>query len=83
MRSFIKNGLINTRNKNMSTFDYRYEADNGDTITMKGTVKNNIADFTIERTKANGHCCSAVPVYGMPLTNMCREEIAGIAVESL
>ena len=83
MRSFIKNCLVNTRNKNMTTFDYQYENDNGDTITVKGAVKNNIADFTIERTKADGHRCSAVPVYGMPLTNKCIEEIAELAVENL
>ena len=45
MRNFIKNGLVNTRNKNMKTFDYQYETDDGDIISMKGNVKNGMADF--------------------------------------
>lgn len=83
MRNFIKNGLINTRNKNMKTFDYQYECNDGDIITMKGSVKNGNADFVIERTKANGHICSSVPVYEMPLTDKCIEQIIEIAVEAL
>lgn len=83
MRNFIKNGLVNTRNKNMKTFDYQYETDNGDIIFMKGNVKNGMADFEIIRTKANGHRCSSVPVFQMPLTDELINNIAEIAVESL
>jgi len=83
MRSFIKNGLVNTRNKNLKTFDYQYECDNGDVISMKGTVKNGVTDFEITRTRANGHRCSSVPVQGMPLTDDCIEKIIEIAVEAL
>lgn len=83
MRNFIKNGLVNTRNKNMKTFDYQYETDDGDIITMKGNVKNGIADFEIIRTKVNGHRCSSVPVFQMPLTDELINNITEIAVESL
>ena len=83
MRNFIKNCLVNTRNKNMTTFDYRYEVDNGDTITVKGTVKNGNADFTIERTKSDGHRCSAIRVFEMPLTDTCITQIEELAVENL
>lgn len=82
MRNFIKNGLVNTRNKNMKTFDYQYECDDRDIITMKGSVKNGKADFVIERIKADGHICSSVPVYEMPLTDKCIEQVI-IAVEAL
>ncbi len=83
MRDFIKNGLVNTRNKNMKIFDYQYESDNGDIISMKGNVKNGMADFEIIRTKANGHRCSSVPVFQMPLTDELINNIAEIAVENL
>lgn len=83
MRNFIKNGLVNTRNKNIKTFDYQYESDNGDIISMIGNVKNGMADFEIIRTKANGHRCSSVPVFQMPLTDELINNIADIAVESL
>lgn len=86
MRDFIKNELINTRNKNMKTFAYQHTCtgyNNGDVISMKGTVKNNCADFEITRTKANGDRCSSVPVYGMPLTDDCISQIVEIALEAL
>lgn len=83
MRNFIKNGLINTRNKNMKTFEYQYERDDRDIITMKGNVKNGNADFVIERIKPDGHICSSVPVYEMPLTDKCIKQIIEIAVEAL
>lgn len=83
MKKFIKYSLINTRNKHMATFDYQYERDDGDIISLKGHVNDNIADFEITRTKANGHKCSSVPVQGMPLINKCINEIAEIAVEAL
>lgn len=83
MRNFIRNELVNTRNNNMKTFSYQYECDDGDVITMKGSVKNENADFVIERTKANGHTCSSVPVYEMPLTDKCIEHIVEIAVAAL
>lgn len=83
MKNFIKNGLANTRNKNMKTFDYQYKSDNGDIISMKGSVKNGMADFEIIRTKANGHRCSSIPVFQMPLTDELINNIAGIAVENL
>lgn len=83
MKNFIKNGLVNTRNKNMKIFNYQYELDNGDIITMTGIVKNSNADFTIARTKSDGHKCSSIPVYQMPLTDKCMHEIAELAVENL
>ncbi len=83
MRNFIKNCLVNTRNKNIKTFDYQYENDNGDTITVKGIVENNNATFTISRTKANGHNCSNIPVVEMPLTDNCISQIVELAVENL
>lgn len=83
MRNFIRNTLVNIRNKNMKTFDYQYERDDGDTIIVKGCVKNENADFVIERIKANGHRCSSIPVYDMPLTDKCIEQIIEIAVEGL
>ena len=83
MRSFIKNALVNTRNKNMKTFDYQYENDNGDTITVKGSVENNNATFTISRTKDDGHNCSSIPVVEIPLTDECISQIVELAVENL
>lgn len=83
MRNFIKNALVNTRNKNMKTFDYQYECDDGDIISVKGIVENNNATFTISRTKADGHRCSSVPVQEMPLTDTCISQIVEIAVEAL
>ena len=83
MRNFIKNTLVNTRNNNMKTFDAQYKRDDGDTISMKGNVENDIANFEIKRTKANGHRCSSVPVFGMPLTDNCISQIAEIAAEAL
>ncbi len=83
MRNFIKNALVNTRNKNMKTFDYQYEHDNGDIITINGNVKNGNATFTISRTKANGHNCSNIPVFEMPLTDTCINQIVELAVENL
>ena len=83
MRNFIKNGLVDTRAKNMKTFDYQNSCDDGDIITMKGSVKNGNTDFTIARTKSDGHICSSIPVYQMPLTDNCINEIAEFAVENL
>lgn len=83
MRNFIKNCLVNTRNKNMKTFDYQYECDDKDIISVKGNVENNVANFEITRTKANGHKCSSVPVQRMPLTDTCISQIVEIAVEAL
>ena len=83
MRNFIKNCLVNTRTKNLKTLDYHYETDDGDTITVKGIVKNDNATFTISRTKANGHKCSSIPVQEMPLTDNCISQIVELAVENL
>lgn len=83
MRNFIKNTLVNTRNNNMKTFDAQYKRNDGDIISMKGNVENDITNFEITRTKANGHRCSSVPVLGMPLTDDCISQIAEIAVEAL
>ena len=83
MRNFIKNCLVNTRNKSMKTFDYKYEKDNGDTITVKGVVKNSNANFIISRTKTDGHNCSNIPVVEMPLTDNCINQIVELAVENL
>lgn len=83
MRNFIKNALVNTRNKNMKTFDYQYEDDNGDSITLKGIVENNNATFTISRTKTNGHNCNDIPITKMPLTDDCIIQIVKFAVENL
>ena len=83
MRNFIKNALVNTRNKNMKTFGYHYECDNKDIISVKGNVENEVANFKITRTKGNGHRCSSVPVQGMPLTDTCINQIVEIAVEAL
>lgn len=83
MRNFIKNCLVNTRNNNMKTFDYQYECDDKDIISVKGNVENNVANFEITRTKANGHKCSSVPVQRMPLTDTCISQIVEIAVEAL
>lgn len=83
MRNFITNGLINVRNKNMIDFDYQYERDDGDIISMKGSVCDGNASFIIERTKADGHKCSTVMAQQMPLTDKAINEIAEIAVEAL
>lgn len=83
MRNFIKNALVNTRNKNMEKFDYQYECEDKSIIRMKGIVENGNADFIITRTKADGHRCSSVPVYQMSLTDKCINEIVELAVESL
>jgi len=83
MRNFIKNCLVNTRNKNMKTFDYQYECDDGDIISVKGNVENEVANFEIARTKANGHRCSSVPVQEMPLTDEWIGKIVDIAIEAL
>ena len=83
MRNFIKNCLVNTRNKNMKTFDYEYECDDGDIISVKGNVENSVADFEITRTKSNGHRCSSVPVFKMPLTDELINKIVEKAIESL
>ncbi len=83
MRSFIKNALVNIRNKNIKTFDYQYKCDDGDIISVKGNVENEVANFEITRIKANGHRCSSVPVQGMPLTDECISKIVEISVEAL
>jgi hypothetical protein len=83
MRDFIKNKLSEVRDKKLNSFDYQYKCDDGEIISMKGTVKDGRADFEITRTKANEHCCSRVPVFGMPLTTEYFTEIAKIAVEAL
>lgn len=83
MGNFIKNGLVNARNKNMKTFDYHRECNDGDVVSMKGTVENDAADLEITRTKANGHRCSSVLVQGMPLTDEWISKIVEIAAESL
>lgn len=83
MRDFIKSTLIEVREKDMKTFDTQYKRDNGDFISIKGSVNDGNADFVIARKQENGHTCSSVPVYGMPLTDKCIVEIAEIAVEAL
>ena len=83
MKDFIRNGLINTRNKNMKNFNYQYKCDDGDIISMVGNVKKGIANFEITRTKANGHRCSSVPVSQMPLTDETINKVVEIAVENL
>lgn len=83
MRDFIINNLIDVRNNKKKIFDYQYKSDDGDIISMNGTIKYGKADFIIERIKANGHKCSAVPVYQMLLTDNMIVEIAEIAVEAL
>lgn len=83
MKNFIKNGLINARNKNNKTFDFQYERDDGDIISMKGSICDGNASFIIERTKVDGHKCSAVTVHQMPLTDKLINEIAEIAAEAL
>lgn len=84
MRNFIKNALVNTRNKKMEKFDYQYELDDGDIIHLTGNVSSNgNADFTITRTRPNGHICSSIPVYQMTLIDKCINEIVEFAVENL
>ena len=83
MRNFIKNCLVNTRNKNMKTFNYQYECNDKDIISVKGNVENEVANFEITRTKANGHRCSSVPVQGIPLTDDMISQIVEIAIEAL
>lgn len=83
MKNFIKNKLIDARNKNDINFDYQYERDDGNIISMKGNKCDGNASFTIERTKVNGHKCSAVNVYEMPLTDELINKIAEMAVEPL
>ena len=67
----------------MKTFDYQYECDGKDIISVKGSVENNNATFTISRTKANGHNCSNISVVEMPLTDNCISQIVELAVENL
>ncbi len=83
MKNFIKNRLKNVRNKNNINFDYQYERDDGDIISMKGSICDGNASFIIERTKVDGHKCSAVTADQMPLTDKLINEIAEIAVEAL
>lgn len=81
LREFVKNSLIKARSGNETEFFYQYESNNG-LFILKGTVKNGIADFEITRT-VDGHRCSRVPVFQMPLTDDLIADIAEIAVESL
>ena len=83
MKDFIRNELVNIRNKNIKTFDCQYVSDNGNTISMIGNVKNGMADFEITRTKANGHKCSGIPVFQMPLSDELINKSAEIAVKNL
>ena len=83
MRDFIKDGLVNIRNKGVKTFSYQYKRDDGDIIVMCGNAKNGNADFSISRIKSNGHKCSNIPVYQMPLTDKYIGEIAEFAAENL
>lgn len=90
MRNFIKRSLANALLvgvKGGNEFHYRFKREDGDIISIDGTVekkeKQYLSDFRIERTKANGHKCSAVPVFGMPLNQRTIADIADVAVESL
>lgn len=83
MRNFIREHLRNVRDRRLRLFDYKYVCADGDVIELKGSADNGIATFRIERTKANGHNCSAVPVYDMPLVDGCIEQVVELAVEAL
>ena len=90
MRNFIRKSLTNAfheSRKGKNEFDYQFNRADGDSISIKGSVsgtfKNRVADFRIERIKSNGHHCSAIPVFGMPLTDKCISDIVEIALENL
>ena len=90
MRDFIKKSLTDALlkgAKGINEFNYQYNRADGDTISLKGVItkknKQYLSDFRIERTKADGHKCSAVPVFGMPLKQKTISQIAEFAAEQL
>lgn len=90
MREFIKKSLTDALRegvKGKREYCYQYKRDDNDTISIEGTITKKegvyFSDFRVERMKANGHRCSAVPVLGMPLTQKTISEITELAVESL
>lgn len=83
MKDFIEKSLSNARKRKLKNFYYQYKSANDDIISMIGNVTDKMANFEITRTKADGHRCSSVPVFQMPLTDELINQIAGIAVESL
>lgn len=83
MREFIISKLIEIQNQELKYFDFQYKCDNDDLISIKGKTRYGVADFIIERLKSDGHKCSSIPVYQMPLVEKCINEIAEQAMESL
>ncbi len=82
MKDFIINALKKAKDTGEINGTY-VSTDEFGTVTTKGTVMNNLADFELKRTKPNGHQCSSMPVMGMPLTDDNIIYIADRAAESL
>lgn len=90
MRDFIKKSLadvLRSAVRGIMEFEYRFKRENGDVISIVGSVvkqgRGFLADFRINRVRENGHSCSAIPVFGMPLNQKMIAYIAELAVENL
>ena len=74
MIDFIKTSLTDALCKGVrgyQNFSYQIKRSNGDIISLNGTLikkgRQYLSNFKIERTKENGHKCSVVSVFDMPL----------------
>lgn len=85
----IKNFIIGTlravRDQHLTEFEAQHKSEDGELTTIKDVkiLEDNTADFRITRTLANGHCCSGIPVFGMPMEEDLFEQISEFALENL
>lgn len=86
-KDYTINMLNYIRDNDFSEFSYRClygEVGQCETIYIEGTVDTKgLATFRIERMLPNGHRCSAIPVFEMPLTDKAFEELAELVRENL
>lgn len=83
LRSFVKNNLAKVKNDGLKSFCFTYDDASGNVFEIKGSAADMVSTFTITRTKPDGHRCSSMPVFEMPLTDKCMIQIAEFAVENL
>lgn len=84
-RKFVKKTFLEIIQSSNKAFTYIHKYKDGEKITIKGHKEIDHATFSIERTKANGHKCSAIPFFYMPLnaTDEAIDELAEMAAENL
>lgn len=87
VEGYVANMLKYIRDNDFSEFSYRClygEAGQCETIYMEGTLDpKGLATFRIERMLPDGHRCSEIPVFEMPLTDKAIEQVAKRAKENL